>query len=66
MKIAIIGAGPGGLYAALAAAKQNIQVDLFEKEKSGKASSAVNASLIRWGSWRGRAGGFYILSMKLF
>jgi digeranylgeranylglycerophospholipid reductase len=36
MKIAIIGAGPGGLYAALAAAKQNIQVDLFEKRKVGE------------------------------
>ena len=35
MKIAIIGAGPGGLYAALAAIKQNIQVDLFEKSKVG-------------------------------
>ncbi|MEN6488978.1 MAG: NAD(P)-binding protein, partial [Smithella sp.] len=36
MKIAIIGAGPGGLYAALAAIKQNIQVDLFEKGKVGE------------------------------
>jgi len=36
MKIAIIGAGPGGLYAALAAARQNIQVDLFEKRKVGE------------------------------
>lgn len=36
MKIAIIGAGPGGLYAALAAAKQSIQVDLFEKRKVGE------------------------------
>jgi len=36
MKIAIIGAGPGGLYAALTAAKQNIQVDLFEKRKVGE------------------------------
>ena len=36
MKIAIIGAGPGGLYAALAAAKRNIQVDLFEKRKVGE------------------------------
>jgi digeranylgeranylglycerophospholipid reductase len=36
MKIAIIGAGPGGLYAALAAAKQNIRVDLFEKRKVGE------------------------------
>ena len=36
MKIAIIGAGPGGLYAALAAAGRNIQVDLFEKRKVGE------------------------------
>ncbi|NTW77476.1 MAG: NAD(P)/FAD-dependent oxidoreductase [Syntrophaceae bacterium] len=36
MKIAIIGAGPGGLYAALSAIKQNIQVDLFEKSKVGE------------------------------
>jgi digeranylgeranylglycerophospholipid reductase len=36
MKIAIIGAGPGGLYAALAAIRQNIQVDLFEKRKVGE------------------------------
>ncbi len=36
MKIAIIGAGPGGLYAALTAARQNIQVDLFEKRKIGE------------------------------
>ncbi|MCK7515542.1 MAG: NAD(P)/FAD-dependent oxidoreductase [Desulfobacterales bacterium] len=49
MKIAVIGAGPGGLYAALAAARENIQVDLFEKEKSGRGLSAANAFLIRWG-----------------
>jgi len=36
MKIAIIGAGPGGLYAALAAAKQGIEVDLFEKRNVGE------------------------------
>jgi len=36
MKIAIIGAGPGGLYAALAAAGQNFQVDLYEKRKVGE------------------------------
>ena len=36
MKIAIIGAGPGGLYAALTAAKQGIQVDLFEKRNVGE------------------------------
>lgn len=36
MKIAIIGAGPAGLYAALAAARQRIQVDLFEKRKVGE------------------------------
>lgn len=36
MKIAIIGAGPGGLYAALAASKKNIRVDLFEKRKVGE------------------------------
>ena len=36
MRIAIIGAGPGGLYAALAAAKQNIRVELFEKRKVGE------------------------------
>ncbi len=36
MKIAIIGAGPGGLYAALAAAKQNIDVVLYEKRKVGE------------------------------
>lgn len=35
MKIAILGAGPGGLYAALAAAKKNIRVDVFEKRKVG-------------------------------
>ncbi len=36
MKIAIIGAGPGGLYAALTAVRQNIQVDLLEKRKIGE------------------------------
>jgi len=36
MKIAIIGAGPGGLYAALAAAGRNIRVDLFEKRTVGE------------------------------
>ncbi len=36
MKIAIIGAGPGGLYAALAAAGRNIRVDLFEKRCVGE------------------------------
>jgi len=36
MKIAIIGAGPGGLYAALAATRQKIQIDLFEKRKIGE------------------------------
>ena len=36
MKIAVIGAGPGGLYAVLAAARKNIQVDLFEKRKIGE------------------------------
>ncbi len=36
MKVAIIGAGPGGLYAALAAAKNNIQIDLFEKRCVGE------------------------------
>ena len=35
MKLAIIGAGPGGLYAALRAVKLNIRVDLFEKRKVG-------------------------------
>ena len=35
MKIAIIGAGPGGLYAALEAAKHGMQVDLFEKGRIG-------------------------------
>ena len=36
MKMAIIGAGPGGLYAALAAVRKNIKVDLFEKRKVGE------------------------------
>lgn len=36
MKLAIIGAGPGGLYAALAAAKQNMSVDLYEKRRVGE------------------------------
>lgn len=36
MKIAVIGAGPGGLYTALAAARQNIRVDVFEKRKVGE------------------------------
>lgn len=36
MKIAILGAGPGGLYAALSAARKNIRVDLFEKRKVGE------------------------------
>ncbi|MGB4220379.1 MAG: NAD(P)/FAD-dependent oxidoreductase [Smithellaceae bacterium] len=35
MKIAVIGAGPGGLFAALAARRQNISVDLFEKRQAG-------------------------------
>jgi flavin-dependent dehydrogenase len=36
MKLAIIGAGPGGLYAALAAAGQGLQVDLWEKGRVGE------------------------------
>lgn len=36
MKIAVIGAGPGGLYAALAAADRGIKVDLLEKRKVGE------------------------------
>jgi digeranylgeranylglycerophospholipid reductase len=36
MKIAIIGAGPAGLYAALAAANKGMQVDLLEKRKVGE------------------------------
>ncbi len=36
MKIAVIGAGPGGLYAALAAARKNVAVDLFEKRNVGE------------------------------
>jgi len=36
MKIAILGAGPGGLYAALTAAGKNFKVDLFEKRKIGE------------------------------
>lgn len=36
MKIAILGAGPGGLYAALTAAQKNIKADLFEKRKVGE------------------------------
>ena len=36
MKLAIIGAGPGGLYAALTAARRNVRVDLFEKRGVGE------------------------------
>jgi digeranylgeranylglycerophospholipid reductase len=36
MRLAIIGAGPGGLYAALAAAKRGMRVDLFEKGRVGE------------------------------
>lgn len=36
MKIAVIGAGPGGLYAALAAVNKGMKVDLFEKRKVGE------------------------------
>lgn len=36
MKIAVIGAGPGGLYAALAAANKGMKVDVFEKRKVGE------------------------------
>ncbi|MBN1663588.1 MAG: NAD(P)/FAD-dependent oxidoreductase [Deltaproteobacteria bacterium] len=36
MKLAIIGAGPGGLYAALEAAKRNVSVDLYEKRRIGE------------------------------
>jgi digeranylgeranylglycerophospholipid reductase len=35
MRLAVIGAGPGGLYAALAAAKRGLRVDLFEKRRIG-------------------------------
>jgi digeranylgeranylglycerophospholipid reductase len=35
MKIAIIGAGPGGLYAALAAAGRGLHVELWEKGRVG-------------------------------
>jgi digeranylgeranylglycerophospholipid reductase len=35
MKIAVIGAGPGGLFAALAARRHNISVDVFEKRQVG-------------------------------
>jgi len=59
MKLAIIGAGPGGLYAALAAAGKDIQADLFEL-------SAANVFLIHWGLWPDRATGCCILSMSLY
>jgi len=36
MKIAIIGAGPAGLYAALAAAERGFRTDLFEKRAIGE------------------------------
>jgi digeranylgeranylglycerophospholipid reductase len=36
MKIAILGAGPGGLYAALSAARKNMKAELFEKRKVGE------------------------------
>lgn len=36
MKIAVIGAGPGGLYSALAAVGKGIKVDLFEKRRVGE------------------------------
>ncbi len=36
MKIAIIGAGPAGLYGALAAAKKGAQVDLYDKRRVGE------------------------------
>lgn len=36
MKIAVIGAGPGGLVAALTAARQGHQVDLLEKGRVGE------------------------------
>lgn len=36
MKIAIIGAGPAGLYGALAAAKKGLQVDLYDKRRVGE------------------------------
>lgn len=36
MKLAIIGAGPGGLHAALTAARQGHQVDLIEKGQVGE------------------------------
>ncbi len=35
MKIAVIGAGPAGLFAALAARRYNISVDVFEKRQVG-------------------------------
>lgn len=35
MKIAIIGAGPAGLYGALTAAKKGLEVHLFEKRRVG-------------------------------
>jgi len=36
MRLAIIGAGPGGLYAALAAVRAGFHVDLFEKGQVGE------------------------------
>ncbi len=36
MKIAIIGAGPAGLYAALAAAEKGMTADLYEKRRVGE------------------------------
>ena len=36
MKLAVIGAGPGGLYAALAAARQGHRVDLLERGRVGE------------------------------
>ncbi len=36
MRIAIIGAGPAGLYAALAAAERGLRTDLFEKRAVGE------------------------------
>jgi len=66
MKLAIIGAGPGGLYAALAAAGKDIQADLFEKGKSERELSAANVFLIHWGLWPDRATGCCIPSMSLY
>ena len=57
MKIAVIGAGPGGLVAAMAAVGQGYQVDLLEQGRVGESIVCESVSSIPWESLKPLARG---------